>query len=322
MLLVQAGARVIKVEEPGVGDYYRALAGGREFVELGHFSRLHRGKEFITLNLKSDQGRELFKELVRRADVVIENFRPGTLKRLKIQYPVLSRWNKKVILCSLTGYRPKGPEARLGGHDLNYLALSGLLSMNRDRTGQPVIPQFQLVDLSAGYRAFGLILAALMNRERTGRGSWVSVSLQETALEIASLYAPVRGPAPAVSLQGLPHYAVYQTRGGGWISFAPLEPKFVKNFCEAVGGPTGRRPVGRLKKNGLRRLFLGKTRREWGRLSQRHDFCLTPVREIGEVFGRIKKRALPPMGRDNVKILRPIGYSAGEVRDLKRRWVL
>jgi len=159
LLLGDLGARIIKVEQPGVGDYYRAILKGSPLLG-DQADIINQGKESLTLDLKNPEGRGIFLKLVRKADVVLENFRPGVLKKLSLDYLRLKKINPRVILCSVTGLGQKGPDASLAGHDLNYLGLSGLLSRNRDAGGRMVIPDFQVIDLAAGYDAAFKIAAA------------------------------------------------------------------------------------------------------------------------------------------------------------------
>ncbi len=307
LLLARLGARVIKVEEPGVGDYYRGLTGGKEFVDLGHFNEINSGKELITLNLKHSSGTKAFQKLVKRADVVVENFRPGTLERLGIPFRTLSRWNRRIILCSITGAGQRGRLARLGGHDLNYLALSGLQSLIRDRRACPVIPDFQIIDLAAGYRSAFLILSALVERGRTGRGRWIDSAMLDAGREMARLYAANRRGHPPQGLRhalSIPNYAIYETRDRRRIAFAALEPKFIRNFGKALGQPSR---VRRLRAVGLKKIFHSKTSRQWKQLQARHDFCLSPVLTVEEACGIARNAPLPRMGRDNLKVFREFG---------------
>lgn len=319
LLLARQGARVIKIEEPGVGDYYRGLTGGKEFVDLGHFKEINAGKELMTLNLKTPVGKEIFRRLVRQADVLIENFRPGTLKRLGLGYPVLARWNPRLILCSITGSGQKGSGAKLGGHDLNYLALSGLLSLIRDHRGEPVIPNFQVVDLAAGYRSAFLIVSSLLNCRVTGRGRWIDSPMTGAGQEMARLYATPPGARGRQHPLAVPQYTLYETRSGGPIAFAPLEPKFIRNFAKALGDPS---LVRRLHARGLKKIFASRRRSDWVRLEGRYDFCLSPVLSVEEACGPPRTGKLPPMGRDNLRILKKIGYPSQVVRKLRNRGVL
>lgn len=297
LLLARQGARVIKVEQPGVGDYYRALTGDKEFVALGHFQEINSGKELITLDLKTKQGKEVFGKLIKKSDVLIENFRPGTLKKLGLSYPVLSKWNRRLILCSITGAGQRGHAARLAGHDLNYLALSGLLSLLKDSAGRPVIPDFQIIDLAAGYRSAFLILGALCRRARTRRGCWIDSSMLDAGKEMARLY----GNDAKSPFETLPNYRIYPTRDRRTVAFAALEPKFIRNFGNAIGKTS---PRNRLHQRGLKKLFASRSAGAWSRLEDRHDFCLSPVLTVGEACGKRRAGPMPRMGRDNAKIFR------------------
>jgi alpha-methylacyl-CoA racemase len=307
LLFSRMGARVIKVEQPGVGDYYRALSGGAEFVALGHFEEIHMGKEFITLDLKSAEGKKKFKKLVRKVDVVIENFRPGVLKRLGLSYHTLKKWKRSIILCSITGSGQTGRYSRLGGHDLNYMALSGLLSMNIDSKGRPKIPDFQVIDLAVGYRSTSLILAALQERRRTGKGSWIDSSMLDVGLEMAALYKaerPRRSKRRKTPLESHPNYQVYQTKDKRYVAFAPLEPKFVRNFGKAL--KKDMKAVQKMRSSQLKKLFLSKRFKEWSRLGEKFDFCLSPVLQVHEACGYARGRRLPKMGRDNDRVFRKL----------------
>lgn len=317
LLLARQGARVIKIEEPGVGDYYRGLTGGKEFIDLGHFHEINSGKELVTLNLKTDQGKRIFQKLVRRTDVLIENFRPGTLQRLGIPYSILSKWNPKLVLCSITGDGQRG--SRLGGHDLNYLALSGLLSLIRGPKGAPVLPEFQIIDLAAGYRSVVLILAALQQRVRTKRGVWIDSAMIDVGREMARLYTTARGEIGLRPLRGVPNYRLYRTKDGRYVAFGALEPKFIRNFGRATGVL---QRVGRLRLKALQRLFLSKTAREWARLSSRYDFCLSPMLDVAKACGVARGGDLPKMGRDNLKVLGAIGYPRSQIKRLKKEGIL
>ncbi|MBI2068158.1 MAG: CoA transferase [Deltaproteobacteria bacterium] len=322
LLLKRLGARVIKVEQPDVGDYYRALTGGKEFVDLGHFQELHEGKEFLTLNLKHPCGKKIFEKLVRRADVLIENFRPGILAKLDLSYRNLRRSHRRIILCSISGSGQKGRNRRLAGHDLNYLALSGLLSLIHDAKGKPVIPDFQITDLVAGYRAVSSILAALLGRQRTGRGEWLDISLEESGKEMACLYRATGCSSEGVinPLKKLPHYRVYKTKDQRHIAFAPLEPKFIRNFSGAIGQGVNR--VRQRHGTGLAKIFSSRRMNEWERLERKFDFCLSPVFDVGEACGVSRRKKLPTMGRDNVKILRSLGFGTRQIRHWKASGVL
>src|SRR3982074_2984990 len=172
-LLQAQGARVTKIEPPA-GDPIRALPGGRAY-----FDALHRGKQLLTLDLKTEAGRDALRRRTVDADVVVEGFRPGVMERLGLGYPALAVINPALVYCAITGYGSSGPMARRAGHDLNYLARSGALSLMPLRDGAPAIPGLQIADLAGGLQAAFLIAAALTSRERTGRGRRIEVSMTD-----------------------------------------------------------------------------------------------------------------------------------------------
>jgi crotonobetainyl-CoA:carnitine CoA-transferase CaiB-like acyl-CoA transferase len=328
-LLKELGARVVKVEQPGVGDYYRAVFNGEGILGGGQVQVINQGKESLGLDLKAEEGREIFKKLVRKADVVIENFRPGVLKKLKLDYPVLKKINRGVILCSITGFGQKGEKSRLAGHDLNYLGLSGLLSRIRDGEGRPVIPDFQIIDLAAGMEAAMKIAAALHERDKTGRGCRIDCAMVRTGYSLSRLYALGSRRTEAgksVVAGGLIRYAVYRTSDGRWITLAALEPKFWSRFCRVVGRPEwakeeGFRFLGEEKREELKKIFVGRSAQEWIELGAREDLCLFPVEEIEDLPLKPKKKA-PELGAQTTRILRSLGLSLNQIKTLKGKGVV
>src|SRR5438128_3707246 len=194
MLLGDLGADVVKVEDPNGGDPARHYAPGQG--DSGSvFLLVNRNKRSLTLDLKTSEGRDLLLRLVERADVLVESFRPGVMDRLGLGYEaVLSAANPRLIYATLSGYGQSGPYRDRAGHDLNYLALAGVLGYNVDRSGQPVPPGVQVADLGAGTFGAVAILAAVIARQQTGRGQSVDVSLFGSAVAwlptlIAALFA-------------------------------------------------------------------------------------------------------------------------------------
>jgi crotonobetainyl-CoA:carnitine CoA-transferase CaiB-like acyl-CoA transferase len=284
MLLGDLGADVIKIEEPTGGDPARHSADRRQ--DTGAlFLQVNRNKRSLTLDLKSTEGRELFLRLVDRSDVVVEGFRPGVMQRLQLDYPLLAERNPRLIYASLSGFGQSGPYVNRPGHDLNYLALAGVLGYNVDRAGQPVPPGVQVADLGSGTFAAVAILAAVVARQSSGRGQSVDVSLFASAVAwlptlVAPLFAAGREVAPGEPMLagGLPQYDVYATADGRFVTLGALEPKFLQNFLECVGRPEllAMRDVSALRVE-LRAIFATRTLEEWVRCLDGVDTCFAPV---------------------------------------------
>lgn len=307
-MLSELGARVIKIEQPGLGDYYRAVPNAPALLG-DQVSLINQGKESLGLNLKSEQGVRVFENLVRSADVVLESFRPGVLAKLGLGYSRLKRIRPSILLCSITGFGQKGPRARLAGHDLNFLGLSGLAARIRDRTGGFVIPDFQVADLSAGYEAAMRVAAALYGRARTKRGAHIDVTMEAAADSLSRLYS---GPTP---LSGeLPRYGIYATSDGGRVTLGALEPKFWAKFCALIGKPES------VSREELEAVFRAKPSAEWKALGEREDICLFPVCE--EPARPAPKKPFPPLGTHTVSILRKLRYTPKEIRALKAQGVV
>ena len=228
-LLQAQGAQVTKIESPA-GDPIRALPGGEAY-----FDALHRGKQLLTLDLRSEAGREAIKERILDAEVLVEGFRPGVMERMELGYAALAAINPALVYCAITGYGSGGSLARRAGHDLNYLGRSGALSLMPLRDGAPAIPGLQVADLAGGLQAAFLIAAALTSRLRTGRGSRVEVSMTDLMRSWTTLpRAAQRAGLPGLLLTGeLPCYHVYAV-ADGFLTVAALESDFWTEFCRAL----------------------------------------------------------------------------------------
>ncbi|MBP2295732.1 crotonobetainyl-CoA:carnitine CoA-transferase CaiB-like acyl-CoA transferase [Azospirillum rugosum] len=244
LLLVDAGADVIKVERPGRGDEMRGYEPKAGPDGIG-FALLNRGKRSITLDLKAPDAVDRLMPLLRTADVLVEQYRPGVMDRFGLGYQALSAINPGLIYCSITGYGQTGPKAAAAGHDLNFVADSGMLSLAAGADGAPVLPAVQVGDIGGGaYPAVVNILLALLQRNRTGRGCHLDIAMAENlfafqywALGIA--VAGGQGPRPGGELLtgGSPRYQLYRTADGRFVAAAPLEDKFWENFCTIIGLP-------------------------------------------------------------------------------------
>lgn len=305
MILADLGAEVIKVEEPGPPTGRRAVqAAGLSTTPPPRYGverhsphwALNRNKKTIGLNLKHDEARQIFYQLADRADVVVEEFRPGVAKRLGIDYDTLSQRNPRLIYCAITGYGQTGPYRDLVGHDINYIATAGCLGMIGPAGGPPVIPHNLIADFAGGgmHGAIG-ILAALMARQRTGRGQFVDIAMTDGVYSLlvshlstyfASGLVPRRGEG---MLDGAaPYYNIYETKDGKWLSIGSIEPWFYANLCKALGredflpdefAEGDRREEIR---QAFRAIFKSKTRDEWFEILTQHDICVAKVYDLDE----------------------------------------
>jgi crotonobetainyl-CoA:carnitine CoA-transferase CaiB-like acyl-CoA transferase len=266
-VLSDLGADVIKVEDPGLGDYMRALSPGM-------FAALNRGKRSVAIDLKKDV--PVFLQLCASADVVIESFRPGVLERLGLG-DLLQRF-PRLILCRLSGFGQGDSAWRdRAGHDIGYIALAGVLARCRE------LPGVQLADLFGGaQQAVTAILAALYARERSGRGQSLDVSMTDGSLGLVLPY--LGGDTLDVLLGEYPCYRIYRCAGGGRLALGALEPKFFERFCEAVGHPEwAPSQLDRSLTPTVDALMATRTRDEWAALLAPFDCCSEPVLELSEL---------------------------------------
>jgi len=292
MLLADLGADVIKVEEPNGGDPARHYAP-RQGDTGSLFLLINRNKRSVTLDLKTDQGRAQLLKLVDSADVLVESFRPGVMARLGLGYEVLAERNPRLIYATLSGFGQSGPYRNRAGHDLNYLALAGVLGYNVDRERQPVPPGVQVADLGAGTFGAVAILAAVIARQQTGRGQAVDVSLFGSAIAwlptlIATLFAQGHALPPGEPglAGGLAQYDVYATADGRHITLGALEPKFLLNFLSRVGRPELMALAAdrdQLRPE-LSAIFASKTLADWVECLADVDTCFAPVNTLEETL--------------------------------------
>jgi crotonobetainyl-CoA:carnitine CoA-transferase CaiB-like acyl-CoA transferase len=287
-MLAELGAEVIKIEDPRGGDPMRhmpPLLGGRGLYDL----LLNRGKKSVALDLRAPESAAVFDRLLAQADIVVESFRPATARRLGVAGEQIRGRYPRVIHCAITGYGQTGPYAERPGHDLNYVAISGLLTL--DRPAPTTLPRMFLADIGGGaMSAVAGMLAALYGRERSGEGTSIDISMHESALYWLMLPAArelVDGGQDAVG--DLPTfgahacYNVYRTKDDEWVALGALEPKFWQAFCRAIAREDliGRQLTGGDDQAGVleevRRTFASRTRDEWLAFFERHDVALTPV---------------------------------------------
>jgi alpha-methylacyl-CoA racemase len=320
MMLADLGAEVIKVEEPVVGDPTRKsppMVSGQS----APFNQVNRNKKSIGIDLKKAEGRDIFLKLASTADCVLEQFRPGVVDRLGINYSSLAEINPRIVYCSLTGFGQDGPHRERSGHDLNYLALSGVLGLTTDAAGKPVIPGIQVADLAGGMIAGFAMLAALLARERTGRGQYVDVSMFDVMLSMLPIPAAHQFAGSTVPVGGkyvlsgaYPFYNVYETFDGKFMTLGALEPKFWANFCRKVGRDdlvSRQFDAGKQRENlfnEIREIFGSKSQSDWVELMHDADCCCEPVLSMSEAFEHAQTRARE-MIRQSSSITNQLGFS-------------
>lgn len=303
MMLADFGAEVLKVEDTGGGDYLRWMppyygddaqsqAGTRSAMYLA----LNRNKRSLRLDLKNERGREVLKRLAQSHDVLVESFRPGVMDRLGVGYETLREENPGLVYCAITGYGQDGPYAQRAGHDMNYLAMAGLLGLSGRRGGPPVQAAGQIADIGGGalMAAFG-IMAALKERERSAEGQFVDVSMYDGAMSWLAMVAasyfcsgkkPERGGIELAG--GICCYFVYETKDGAWVSLGALEHKFWKAWCEGVGrdellGAQFQHPDSEAGAE-VAKVFKARALEEWVEFGKQHDCCLEPVLGLDEAL--------------------------------------
>ena len=276
MMLQEAGAEVVKIEEPGLGDYARSMPPLIDGVGAV-FLFTNQGKESVRLDLKSREGREGLLDMAQHADVLVEGFRPGVMERLGIGPDVMAEANPRLIYASLTGWSRSCADGSRAGHDLNYLAAAGLLGW------PPAMPAVQIADICGGsMQLVSRILLALIERAKTGRGSRVDVSMVDG---LAPLAIAPRAFAAAGALNPLsgvyPCYRLYEAADGGWIALGALEAKFWREFCAVADQlPWIERQFDTTLVPEVEALVRQRTAEDWVRDCGLRDCCLNVVREL------------------------------------------
>jgi crotonobetainyl-CoA:carnitine CoA-transferase CaiB-like acyl-CoA transferase len=354
LILSDLGASVDKLEDPHVGDYLRVFPPLKHGL-AGRFNALNRDKRSLCLDLKQPAGRDALVKLIARYDVIVESFRPGVLDRLGVGFAALAAVNPRLIMLSISGYGQDGPLRDRAGHDLNYVALGGILGLAGPASGAPPTPPIQVADVAGGalFGAVG-ILAALYERERSGRGQQIDVSMCEGALaflipDLGNFDADGKVPRRGGELLngGGACYGVYRTRDGKFLSVGALEPKFWSAFNQALGrrvdlaelvAPAEQQEQIRAE---IQAIIGTKTRDEWEQLLI-GDVCVEPVLTAEELAQHPQHRARgmfftvdglqqtrtplgtphghrppPTLGGDSATILREAGFSDGEIAELR-----
>ena len=282
LLLADLGADVIKVEQAGRGDPLRAMPGGPVY-----FDALHRGKRSVALRFKTPAGQAAIRKLVAASDVLVEGFRPGVMEKMGLGYEDLSRQNRRLVYCAITGYSSNGPLRDRAGHDLNYLALGGPLSlMPKTAQGIPAIPSIQAADLGGAVTAAMAILAALFEREHTSHGRRLEVPMFDVVQSwIGHWFAGARAHVAGLDLTGgLPCYHVYRVQDG-FLTVAALETPFWLTFCDVIGRPDlGPRQADSSAIDEVQAILAPRTRDQWVAAFAGRDACVEPCLSLEEVL--------------------------------------
>jgi len=331
MLLADMGADVIRIvsggSRPDLVDFLPPLIPGTKLSALS--AQLGRNKKRMHLNLKDPRALKIIHRLIAEYDIVIEQFRPGVMANLNLDYDSLKVINPKVIYCSITGYGQTGPMRDRAGHDINYIALSGVASYSGKKESGPALNGIQLADVASGSNNSVIgILAAVIYRQNTGKGQHIDISMTDgmfafnANMEGAALLLygkePMRGET---LLNGGSLYDYYETKDGRYISFGGFEPKFFSAFCHTIGRPDfiagGLAPKDCAKiKTIVKEIIKTKSRDEWRVLFNATDACVEPVLTLSEALGSplALKRGMVvevagPTGKNVKQIANPIKFS-------------
>jgi crotonobetainyl-CoA:carnitine CoA-transferase CaiB-like acyl-CoA transferase len=294
LILAEAGADVIKIERPGRGDEMRAYMPkfGADSV---NFAMLNRGKKSLAVDLKDAKVREQLIPLIKAADVVVEQFRPGVMDRLGLGYEALNAINPRIIYCAITGYGQTGPRAEVAAHDINYVAESGMLSLAAGEDGAPIVPPALIADIGGGtYPAVINILLALRARDASGKGCKLDIAMGDNLFTflywaMGNGLAAGEWPKPGSELVtgGSPRFFVYRTRDDKFIAAAPLEQKFWENFCNAINLDAAFRDDSgdaQATKRAVAQRLREKSAAEWQAIFAGKDLCCCVVATMQEAL--------------------------------------
>ncbi len=297
LMLADMGAEVLKISsasKPDIVTDYPPFIEGTDISACQAW--LGRNKKSMFLNLKTEEGIAIVKELVKEYDIVLEQFRPGVMDKLGIGYEDLKKVNPSVIYCSLTGYGQTGPLRDAAGHDINYMARSGIISHAGRKEEGPSLMNFQIADIAAGSLNSVIgILAAVNHRRNTGQGQYIDVAMMDGCVPFNSIDGAsflVSGKQPereGERLNGGCVYDFYETKDGQYMSVGSLEPQFWSRFCMAIEredlieGTVWPENVDEVKAQ-IRGIFKTKTREEWVERFAEYDACVQPVLNLKEAL--------------------------------------
>jgi crotonobetainyl-CoA:carnitine CoA-transferase CaiB-like acyl-CoA transferase len=357
MLLSDMGADVIKVEQPGLGDYMRSTPPTRNGRSPVH-ATVNRNKRSIGIDLKEPDGKRVMNRLLKKSDIFVEGFRPGAMARLGFSFETVKKTNPNIVYCSISAYGQKESLSAMPGHDINFQAMAGTLEYTR-----PAVPLLQLGDMASGmYAALG-ILGSLVKRRGAVFidvpivGSLMSLMVIPASAFLATGHQPREGDS--LVFGSTPYYNLYRTRDGKFVAVAAIEEAFWKSLVGALGAPHLEHkrfgsPAERLQvTTSLKRIFARKSRDEWAKLLMSKDTCVTPVLSVEEALTsswaknlsmlvdishgdtilngplrtvppsrRRKFTGAPSLGRDTKAVMKTLGYSARETSNLIFRGIV
>jgi crotonobetainyl-CoA:carnitine CoA-transferase CaiB-like acyl-CoA transferase len=286
LMLAEAGAEVIKIERPGGEDMRRfpPVVDGESAV----FALLNRGKKLLTLDLKNESDREKLNPLIARADILLEQFRPGVMARLGLGYDDVRALNPKLIYCSISGYGQSGPRVHEAGHDINYVGNTGLLDLQPGPLHAPIVPPMLVADIAGGsFPAVINILLALYARDKSGHGCQIDIAMSDAmftfawyALALGAATGKFPKPGELTLVGGSPRYQLYATKDGQLVACGAIEQKFWQSFTAAIGlAPEfiddARAPMA--TRDAVARLIVARTADEWRPVFAAADCCTTIV---------------------------------------------
>ena len=314
LLLAEAGAEVVKIERPGGEDVrkFPPYWGGQSAA----FAFLNRGKKSLVADLKRDGDKTRVFELVDRADVLVEQFRPGVMERLGFGYEAVAARNPKIVYCSITGYGQKGPRRDEAGHDINYIGATGLLSLSPGPMERPTVPPALIADIGGGsFPAVMNILLGLLGRQKSGKGVWIDVAMSDAMFTFAWLALATRfstgkevEPDKLRHFGGSPRYQLYPTSDGKLVACGALEQKFWESFCGVIQLDKAlvedlRDPKATVE--AVRKIIASKPAAHWKPLFAKADCCVTIMASIEEALhdphfverGLFERKISAPDGR-------------------------
>ena len=354
-LMADLGAEVIKVETPLAGDHARLAPPEMGLGKM--YETINQDKKSLALNYRNARGRELFIELAKTADVVLEGFRPTIADKYRIGYEAVRAVKPDIVYCSLSGYGQEGPYQQRAGHDFNYLSVGGAFGLNGRSGERPVPFGLPVADLSGGMLAAIAILGALVGKERSGQGMYLDMALLDgviswmTPLALSAYFSGLdvrAGTHPL--LGGRAFFNVYETSDGKYVTLGAVEPHFWGDFCKTIGrADLIERQYDLTLEPEMKIIFKQKTRAEWLAFFANKDACVEPVNSIEEmladpqvqarghvrmedgkpvgmrspfVFARRERQPAPVLGADTRSLLKEIGVSDEEIGALAARGII